>query len=236
MENLSFVTRYPVPEEEGVHPYFYGVVGDDQLPGVLIPFIPNEETKSGIAPRKHFDGIIRTHADAPFIWTHLATTFRAYRSESHTDQGGHLIESNQRTNAYQSLFNPGAASSVVFPNFDIGIEDTSSGKIFFQADSQRTGPSNELAFGVLPSSVQKGLLPPGMIANTHNNLAPIINIDGASGHGPNQLFELSAQTELPMNGTFRVIVRPSFWNPGGVGDHSSFRVFVSLVGYKILES
>jgi len=135
-----------------------------------------------------------------------------------------LIALNGSNSGYMSLVSPSIGFEA--PNFRLGFIDTSSGRVLFQSEEQTNVGGSET----------KGELLPGSIFDTFKNLA---YLDGAGsfGHGPNDLFELPAQTEVPMNGTFRVLAQPDFYNPGGEPTAAiSFRVFVSFVGYKILES
>lgn len=225
LEKLKYVNELPAPEEDGVHPYFYGAVGADGEPGVLVPFSVNEPEKSGINPRAYFEGIIRTHADAPFIWTHLGITYRFGLIDGIVDRGGNLVGLNNPNAQNNSVANPAAYNSVTtapMPSFNIGLVDSSSGRYFFQAEEQQVN------FG---GSETKGEVPPGLIPDTVKNLTVSANIEGAPGHGPSSLFEIPAQTEIPMNGTVRVLVQPSNYN---LFRTASLRVFVTLLGYKIL--
>lgn len=226
LKKLEYVTQLTTPEEDGVHPYLYSVIGADGLPGILIPGSLLEPGKSGIVPRTFFEGVVPIHADAPFIWTHTAATYLFWRDSDYVDTGGNVIQPNFPNAQYQSLCTPQTQNhSAGFPSINLGFIDSASGRVFFQSEEQQTG---------IGGSETKGELTPGSVFDTHKILGYFSNIDGAPGHGPNNLFELPAQTELPMNGTIRVLAQPGFYNfsQGRI----SFRVFVSLLGYKILES
>ncbi|RLC32859.1 hypothetical protein DRH13_00925 [Candidatus Woesebacteria bacterium] len=225
LQKLKFVNKLPTPEEDGVHPYLYSVIGTDGLPGILIDNFPNEIAKSGQAPRTFFEGIIRVHADAPFIWTHTATTASFWRDTNNVDTGGNIIPLNVPNSQFQSIMNGQSANHATqSPTYNLGFIDSSSGRVFFQSEQQQAQ---------VGGSETKGELTPGSVFDTNKTLTYFTNIEGAPGHGPCNFMENPAQTELPMNGTIRVLAQPSVFNQDG--GRISFRVYVSLLGYKILE-
>ncbi len=225
LKKLQFVNKLPTPESDGVHPYLYSVVGRDGLPGILIDRNVTQPPVSGINPRTFFEGIVRIHADAPFIWTHVASTYKLSEDLLIVDTGGNVIAQNQPSRQYQSLVVGATQNRQAFiPPINLGFIDSSSGRVFFQSEEQQAE---------VGGSETKGELTPGSVFDVTKNLGYYSNIDGAPGHGPCNFFELPSQTELPMNGTIRVQAQPTVWNQDD--GNVTARLMVSLLGYKILE-
>jgi len=246
LEKLKFVSSLPVPERDGCHPFFYQAYGERYLdvtsgetmesaPGIHVPFVDSQPPQSGIVPRRVFEGTIQIDADAPFIWTHVGATYRREFVTSIRDQGGHLIPHNTYGEKFQSVSNPVLINQETIPAFtndppifNIGLLDSASGRYFFQAEEQDVN---------IGGSETRGELPPGALLDFNKNLGVFANIEGAPGHGPCNLVELPAQTELPISGTMRVQVQPTQFNRNWTltaDVHPSYRVFVVLLGYKIL--
>jgi hypothetical protein len=240
-------------EEMGRQPYFYGVISSDPAennpdgettPGILIVENRRDDVFSpasiyGAERDKRFSGIVQIQEDAPFVWTHImATGVIEYEYDEQLFPGVDVpgIDVPTPFSSLSGIYPQSVQGGFPFPKFDIGFVETSSGRVLFEsqrADRFLAGNPNDKN-QLLPIAffdTQRGYFPNGLSSDNVQGVSA-----GAPGHGPSSAFELPAEVLLPQSGTVEVQVRPlNLWNFAGDGTRLSYRIYVTLCGYKILE-
>jgi hypothetical protein len=223
---------------QGRNPYFYGALGADGEPGVLLgdqtttpPFQPTLSDWT----RRHWTGTVQIQNDAPFVWTHLAVT-GAFQVDVTSDADASFRSISQFVSV------AGSSRTVTpperFPRVDLGFVETGSGRVLLQA--RRVDPQRNLE--------EAPLLPPGLFDTQRLfeiNVTPTSQFAANytvsdQGHGPSSFFPLPDEVLLPVNGVVEVSAHPrGQYNESlageGVSVRISPRVYVTLIGYKILE-
>lgn len=243
LANLHALARNPPGNQglpEGSDPYFYGAVGVDGKPGILVgdqalqpPFAPL--TGNGAVPIRYWRGTIQIQNDAPFVCTHVMATASLETEYSPTNQ-------TRRSTNYTSFFSVnglGGSRDVVnvrAPRMDIGFVEGASGRVLFQSNFY--DPPNRIG-ELMPIDlfdVMREFNPRGFALATASTAYTAAD----TGHGPSTLFEVPDEEFLPKNGVVNVTLQSLGWynnfnNTLGSYGRTTPRVFVTLLGYKVFE-
>lgn len=222
--------------EEGRNPYFYGAQGEDGLPGILVGdqvIAPTFNPALSAEPARHWKGTVRIQSDAPFVWTHTLMT-----ASFQVDYRSPTVPLTSTYNGFVSLSGLGINTfSQRMPRFDVGFTEVGSGRVLYQA--QRFEPPDVT-----------GQLVPASMFDVMRLYCPLVAPRGTAvtqytvsdmGHGPSTPFELSNEVQLSANDVVEVSLRPlGPYNGGAEGSGElSYRyqprVFVTLLGYKLVE-
>ena len=236
LENDSSRPAGNLGDEIGQDPYFYGVLGRDGLPGVVIGDQSTTAAQAtpnplhGSEDRRIWTGVIQLQNDAPFVWTHMAVTGTFFVPTATAGVAANPAYRPFITTSGKELMKP---QNFRFPRLDIGLIEVGSGRVLFQAD--RFDPPDTRG-ELIPTTlfdVMRHFRPNAIVSP----IADVIESSaGAPGHGPSTMFELPAEVELPKNGVVEVQARaqqafnaftssgPTLYIP---------RLYVTLIGYKV---
>jgi len=222
--------------EEGRNPYFYGVQGADGQPGILVgdqTATPPFNALLDAEPARHWMGTVRIQSDAPFVWTHTLMTAAFQIDTVDPDVGN-----SSQFGYFLSVSGAGFDRQFVerMPRFDVGFTEAGSGRVLYQA--QRFEPP-EVTGQLVPSSLFDVMrlfqlnVPPTAQFSTSYTVAD-------QGHGPSTYFENPHEVLLSANDVVEVSVRPLgeynfFTDRDPTFQRISPRVFVTLLGYKLVE-
>lgn len=223
---------------EGQSPYFYGAIGRDGQPGVIIGDQAEQPTFApliGAEPRRNWYGNIQIQNDAPFVWTHLMATACVETKYSRTANPEQFPTTYGAFGAINGSGRP--RGSRTLPRLDIGFTETSSGRVLYQ--SNRFDPpttSGELLPAALFDTMREFQIRGSNAAVSGAAFYSAMD----SGHGPSTLFELPAEVLIPKNGVVEVALQTlgiynDFLNTEGSYASQLPRVFVTMLGYKIIE-
>ena len=191
-----------------VHPYFYGVMGSDGQPGIILNDGDAQGPRTGIGNPIVFEGVAQIQEDAPFVWTHILLTQNVLNSQP-------LFASVQ-----------GMSSLQLASLLEVGFIDNGSGRVLFQAD-RNNAVGEFLSTPFFDTLREYEADEPDRVAGS------TLCRPGAyaQGHGPNAAFELPAEVVLPASGAVTVQVKPALFDLDN--DLTAVRVYVALLGYKI---
>jgi hypothetical protein len=227
VELLEEVANEEGPEawQVGRRPYIYTAVGSDGDNGILIEAEDNNY-RTSLTDREVFEGRVRVQSDAPFVWTHILTGLLIEPGFESTDNIGFggIQGDGEGNTSLASL-----SYSNYRPTINLGFIEEGSSRQLFQSDQQDLALAN--------TKNRRGELLSPEFVNTIRFFAawPSTSAVVSVGHGPNEPFSLPAECLLPANDVVTVKARPNYWNQNERAGYRSYRVYVGLLGYKILE-
>lgn len=205
-------------DEAKVRPFFYGVVDENDEPGISLNH-SNDDDEVGLEDLHRFQGFVRIHEDAPFVWTGLLATMRQN------------VGDNRSQKFFRGIY--AANSAIYMGGLQLGFTDVGAGRALFQAElgNENTGSGGDQ------------LLAPSMYEVVQTYSGQQSYSDGgqrefgcnAPGHGPSDFFHLPSEMLLPSSGVIQVDAIPSFlYQQGDLTSTDDYRLFICLLGYKIL--
>lgn len=228
LEDLLAARQGPGYWEDGVYPYFYTAVDQNDEPGILC-----DPQQSAVLDNVGFEGRIKIQSDAPFVVTHILTCQRQDIGKISTSPFPNPYNVPTAFLGFQGIMGGGPGTGPTSPgrapNVQLGFIEEGSGRQLFQSEEYNPALATN-------SNNKEELLSPNFFDSTNMFC---LSADGLAftGHGPNFPFELVSEMELPPNDVVRVMARPEF---PGLGENATpsdpvpWRVYVTFLGYKIL--
>ncbi len=202
---------------EGSQPFMYSVLGEDGEKGILVQ--QGSGATVGNDNGLRFRGTVNVQEDAPFVWTHLGVTRRTVFD---IDPATQTIP-QQQSLGLSSVFRSVDGVNVGFsenPTFHIGFTELGSGRKLFQSEEVQADGTR----------VSNNLLPTNLFDLKRNE-----SLGGeAPQHGPQSFWSLPQEVVLPVSTALDVELLSSIvFAEGNANSNERFRVYVTLLGYKI---